>query len=74
MKKSEFLQMLYEDVDTFLSQPEVYSKKNLIDFILDRCLRHGMLPPSKEPFFLIKNAAEMDAIVEHIHSHTWTPE
>lgn len=63
MKKSEILELLYKDVDSFLGEQD-WSNDNLVNYILDRCEAHGMLPPFR------------DTIIEgHLcDTNTWEPE
>lgn len=49
MKRSEFLETLYEKVEKFFEDSR---DENLVDFIVDECIKMGMLPPESE--FLYK--------------------
>jgi hypothetical protein len=44
MKKSEMLKILYDAVDDGYYDM-IANDVNLVDYILDKCLENGMLPP-----------------------------
>lgn len=56
MKKSEMLKALYDDVDEFLEQD--LNRSNLVDFILEKCIERGMLPPKTilKPLNIVDNS------------------
>ena len=62
MKKSEMLQKLYTISDKAI---ESNDEKNLIDILLESCLKLGMLPP---PVVYLKSPIELGVIYE------WEPE